>query len=48
MFETGGLDYDELVSQACDQVEAGRLIENFLGYVKGALSAEGEPESAGG
>ena len=48
VFETGGLDYDELVSQACDQVEAGRLIENFLGYVKGALSAEGEPESAGG
>ena len=33
-FETGGLDFDELVSQACDQADAGRLIENFLGYVK--------------
>lgn len=46
VFEAGGLDCDELVSQACDQVEAGRLIENFLGYVTSPLSAEGDPESA--
>ena len=48
VFEAGGLGYDELVSQTSDHADAGRLIEYFLGYVKGALSAEGDPESAGG
>lgn len=48
VFEAGGLGYDELVSQARDQVEAGRLIENFVGYVKDAHSVEGDLELAGG
>ena len=41
-FEAGGLGYDELAGQARDHPEAGRLIENFVDYVKYARSVEGD------